>query len=169
MSSEGCQHSWETNCLLAEFGFCCLCSCPCLSPFSYLCVRWSCHLWLWLVPPVGLCVSTPGRPALSGQNLGMESSGTGAALGLRQILKSSCLWLFLGYHVLMSLAWSQLGQEFKQNWWFYLSSQVCQALLGDQLSPGRFWVSRAVARLYFIKFFLSVCFRYNSKTCKFLN
>jgi hypothetical protein len=36
-------------------------------------VSWSCCLWLWFVPPVSLCVSTPRRPVLSRMNLGMES------------------------------------------------------------------------------------------------
>jgi hypothetical protein len=36
-----------------------------------------------VVPPVSLCVSTPGRPALSQQDLDMESYGTGSAPGCR--------------------------------------------------------------------------------------
>ena len=36
----------------------------------------SCCLWLWIVPPASLCVGSPGRPVLSGRNLGMESWGT---------------------------------------------------------------------------------------------
>ena len=45
---------------------------------------WSHCLGLWLVPPASLCVSTPGRPGLSGRNLGMKSCSTVLALGCRQ-------------------------------------------------------------------------------------
>ena len=45
---------------------------------------WSHCLWLWLVPPASLCVSTPGRPGLSERNLGMKSCGTVSAPGCRQ-------------------------------------------------------------------------------------
>jgi hypothetical protein len=31
-------------------------------------VSWSCLLWLWLVLPVSLCVSTPGRSVIFGRN-----------------------------------------------------------------------------------------------------
>ena len=71
-------------------------------------------------------VSTPGRPALSGGNLGMESCGTGSAPGHRWKLEGSCPLLFLGPCVLMALGRSLLGQEFEQKWWYHLCSQVCQ-------------------------------------------
>jgi hypothetical protein len=45
---------------------------------------------------VSLCVSTPGRPVLPGRNLGMESCGTGPALGCRWKSEKSCPRLFLG-------------------------------------------------------------------------
>jgi hypothetical protein len=38
---------------------------------------------MWLVTPVSLCVSTPGKPAFSGKNLGMERCGTGGADGIQ--------------------------------------------------------------------------------------
>jgi hypothetical protein len=44
-------------------------------------VRWSCSLWLWLVPPVSLYASTPGRPVLSRKYLGMDRCGSGSAQG----------------------------------------------------------------------------------------
>ena len=106
-----------------SFGFFCLCSSPSLSPSGYL---WSYCFWLWLVPPVSLCVSTTGWPVLSGQNLGMESCGTESALGCRWKPEGFCPWLFLGSCVLMALGGSLLGQEFEQKWCSYLCSQVCQ-------------------------------------------
>ena len=39
-------------------------------------VSWSCCLSLWLVPSASLCVHTPGKPVLSGMNLGIESCVT---------------------------------------------------------------------------------------------
>jgi hypothetical protein len=69
---------------------------------------------------------TPVRPVLSGRNLGMENYGTGSACGCRQKLEGSCPPLFFGSCVLMALGGSFLTQEFEQNWWSYLCSQVCQ-------------------------------------------
>ena len=68
--------------------------------------------------------STPGRPVLSGRNLGMESCGTGSALGCRQKPEGSCPQLILGSCVLMALGGSLLGQEFEQKWWCYLCSKA---------------------------------------------
>ena len=44
-------------------------------------VNWTCCLLLWLVPLASLCVVSPGRPILSGRNLGMVSCGSSSALG----------------------------------------------------------------------------------------
>jgi hypothetical protein len=89
-------------------------------------VSWSCCLWLWLVPPASLCVSTAGRPALSERNFGMGSCGTRSAQGHKQKSEGSCSWIFLGSCVLMALCRSLLGQEFEQELSSYLCSQVCQ-------------------------------------------
>jgi hypothetical protein len=86
----------------------------------------SCCLCLWLLPPVSLCVSTPGRPVFSGRNLGMEICGTGSASGCRWKPEGSCPQLFLGSHVLMALGGSLLCQEFEQKSWSHLCFQVCQ-------------------------------------------
>jgi hypothetical protein len=102
-----------------------------------------CCLSLWLVPPVSLCVSTPGRPFLSRRNLGMESCVTGSAPGGRQKLEGSCPQLFLGSCVLMALGRSLLSQEFEQKWWSHLCFQVCQH---SWETPGGIWVWRAVAQ-----------------------
>ena len=67
----------------------------------------------------------PGRPVLSGRNLGMKSCCTASAPGCRWKLEGSCLQLFLGSCVLMALGRSLLGQKFEYKWWFYLCSQVC--------------------------------------------
>ena len=56
----------------------------------------------------------------------MENYGTGSACGCRQKLEGSCPPLFFGSCVLMALGGSFLTQEFEQNWWSYLCSQVCQ-------------------------------------------
>jgi hypothetical protein len=71
-------------------------------------------------------VSTPGRPALSWWDPGMESYGTGSAPGHRWKLEGSCPRVFLSSYVLMALGMSLLGQEFEQKWWCHLCSQVCQ-------------------------------------------
>ena len=50
---------------------------------------------LWLIPPASLCVGTPGRPALSWWDLGMENCGTGSALGAdgtQRILSQAAPW-----------------------------------------------------------------------------
>jgi hypothetical protein len=108
---------WENWVLMmpGSRGFCCLCSFPCLSPLVMSGVSWPYCLWLWLVPPVSLCVSTPWRPLLSGRNLGMESWGTRSTLGCRWRLEGSCPWLLLGSCVLIALGGSLLGQEFEQS------------------------------------------------------
>ena len=87
---------------------------------------WSCCLWLWLVPPEILCVSSTGRPDISGRKLGMESCATGSTLGCKGRPKISCLRLFFGWCVLMALGESLLGQKFEQKWWSFLCSQVYQ-------------------------------------------
>ena len=76
-------------------------------------VSWSYCLWLWLVPPANLCVSTPVRPVFSGRNLGMNSCGTGSDLGYWKRSGVSRPQLILGSCVLMTLLQSLLGQEFK--------------------------------------------------------
>jgi hypothetical protein len=55
----------------------------------------------------------------------MESCGTWLALGCRQKQEESCLRLFFGSYVLMTLDGSLLDQVFEQKCWFYLFSQVC--------------------------------------------
>ena len=57
----------------------------------------------WIVPPASPCVSTPGRPVLSGWNFGMESCSTGSAPGCRWTLEITCprcslvsWWLWVG-------------------------------------------------------------------------
>jgi hypothetical protein len=86
----------------------------------------SCCLWLWLVPPASLCVSTPGRPVFYGKNLGMKSYRTGSALGCRQKPEGSCPQMLLDSCVTMVLGRSLLGQEFEQKWWHFLSLQIFQ-------------------------------------------
>ena len=71
-------------------------------------VHWSCCLWLWLVPPESLCVSTLGRPVLSGENLGMENCGTGSALRCRWKLVGSYSQLFLGCVPLEPGIWGEV-------------------------------------------------------------
>jgi hypothetical protein len=56
----------------------------------------------------------------------MESCGTGSSPGCRQKPEGSCPRLFLGSCVLMALGRSLLGQEFEEQWWSYLCSQVCR-------------------------------------------
>jgi hypothetical protein len=118
---------WENWVLMmpSSLGFCCLCSCTCLLPLVICGVRWSCCLWLWLVPPVSLCVRTSGKPALSRQDLGMESCGTG---GSRHRWKPGgyCPKLPLSSCVLKAPGGSLLDQQFEQKSWSYLCSQVCQ-------------------------------------------
>jgi hypothetical protein len=46
---------------------------PCLLLSGHLWCQLVLCLWLWLVFPVSLCVSTPETPALSWRNLGMEA------------------------------------------------------------------------------------------------
>jgi hypothetical protein len=87
-------------------------------------VNWSCCLWLWLVPPGCLCVSTPGRPILSWKNLGIDSCDTGSALEYRQKSEGSCPQLILGSFVLMALGGPLLGQQFEEMWCSYLHSQA---------------------------------------------
>jgi hypothetical protein len=52
---------------------------------------------MWLVPPIRLCVRTFGRPTLYKQDLGLESCGTGSALGTdgnRRILSPTNSFIF---------------------------------------------------------------------------
>jgi hypothetical protein len=84
----------------------------------------SCYLWLCLVPPASLCVSTPGRPVLSGRNLDMESCVTGCSSRVQtetwRIMSLAIPWLLCSDgsgRVLM-------GQDFEQKWWSYLCSQM---------------------------------------------
>ena len=93
-------------------------------------VSWSCCLWLWLVPPASLCISTPGRPVSLGRKLSIDSCGTGPALGCRLKSARSCTQIILGFCILMVLGWSFLGQEFEEKWWSYLCSQVCRHIWG---------------------------------------
>jgi hypothetical protein len=63
---------WKNWVLMMPSGLCFCCLCYAFHPLVISGVSWSCCLWLWLVLPISLCVSTPGRPVLSGRNLGME-------------------------------------------------------------------------------------------------
>jgi hypothetical protein len=110
----------------SSLGFCCLCSFLAFCHLVISGVSWSCCFWLWFVPPVSLCVSTPRRPVLSGRNLGMQSYGTGSAQGFRQKAECSCPWFFLGSFLLIAVDGSLLGQVFEKKWWSYLCSEVCQ-------------------------------------------
>jgi hypothetical protein len=104
-------------------------------------VSLSCCLWLWLVSPASLCVSTTGRPVLSRRNLGMERCGTGSALGCRWKPEGSCPRQLLGSCVLRVLGrflWAEVVA--------LLALTGLSALLGEQLSPGVIWVWSAVAQ-----------------------
>ena len=88
-------------------------------------VSWSCCLWLWLVPPASLCVSTPGIPVLFGRNLVMESCGTGQVQGVDRtghILYLGVCWFLCPD----ASGWDLLGPRIWAEWWSHPCSQLCQ-------------------------------------------
>lgn len=92
---------WENWFLLlpSSTGFCCLCSCACLSHLLISDVNWSCYLWLdlfflWACDPG--CVRTPGVKL----SLDVVAGGWGEELEHRlcshvqvQTRRNVCLWL----------------------------------------------------------------------------
>ena len=72
----------------------------------------------------------------------MDSCGKRSPWGCRWKPEGSCLWLFLGFCVLMVQGGSLLSQEFEQKWWSYLCPQVCQHLLSSR----GIWVWSTVAQ-----------------------
>jgi hypothetical protein len=66
-----------------------------------------CCLWLSLVLPASLCVSTLGRPVLSRRNLGIDSCVTVSFLRCRQKPEGSCPQLFLGCYVWKGPSWAK--------------------------------------------------------------
>ena len=66
---------------------------------------------MWLLFPVTLCVSTPGKPVCSGRKLGIKGCGTGSAPGYRKKTEGSCTRLFLGSHV----QWLWAGPSWPRN------------------------------------------------------
>jgi hypothetical protein len=123
-----CSLWWENWVVMtpSSLGFCCLYSCPCLSPSGLLML-------------VGLAISDCGLSflqawvsvllwdqVLSRRYLGTECCVTGSAPGSRKKPEGSCPWLFLGFYVLIALVESLLGQEFEQKWWSYLYPQEWQ-------------------------------------------
>lgn len=75
-------------------------------------VSWFYCLWLWLVPPQSLSVSTPETPVLSRRNLDMKSCGTGSALGGDRILKD----LFPDCSLVPMSWWLWSGASWVGNW-----------------------------------------------------
>jgi hypothetical protein len=80
-------------------------------------VRWSCCLWLWLVPPALLC--TPGRSVLSGENFGLQSCATGSALGADGNQKDPIPGCSL-----VHVSWGFWVVSSEQKLWSYLHFQV---------------------------------------------
>ena len=108
-------------------------------------VSWSCCLWLWLVPPVNLCVRTPGKPTISPWDSVMESCGTGSALSQREtrsILSLGSSWFLCpdgcGCFSLVPGIWAEEVV-------FPVLSGVL-TLLGDLLSIWRICIWRALAQ-----------------------
>jgi hypothetical protein len=70
-------------------------------------VSWSCCLWLWLVSPASLCVSTPERPVLSRRNLGMDSCGTWSAPGYRWKPVPNCSLVPVFWGLRVGVSWAR--------------------------------------------------------------
>jgi hypothetical protein len=84
---------------------------------------------MWLVTPVILCDRNLDSPLLC---------STGSPLGQKWKQEEFCPQLFYDFFVLMALKNSLLGQEFEQNWWSPLCSQVYQHPWDSSFLPAGF-------------------------------
>lgn len=139
---------WWENWILTvprSLGFCFLCSCPCLCPLDVFGVSCSYCLLLELLPPVGLWAcdlrseSTPGRPAVSGQNWGTEGCGDSLISGCRWRPEGSGPRLLCSSCALTRLVGSSLDSHWRGS---VVPPFRVRALLGDQFFLGMILAQR---------------------------